>query len=213
GKTCTVLDAWSCVQKFHSAHEKTLLGMQQGGNLRTSFRGSLDQTLTDSPNSSLGAVCDIDLAKNVLNVFFDRFDADAQRTTDFTVAETQGEVTKHLHFTIGQWKLTVLGIVTLGHGAFDARHDASVGLLATAGRVVDCFHDHFTRRAFEDIIDRIPKDPFFPLFLRIKLDYLDERRRISEEREKYILGKIKELPPVRRRIIRFLAEWEEELSR
>ncbi len=60
---------------------------------------------------------------------------------------------------------------------------------------------------------RIPKDPFFPLFLRIKLDYLDERRRISEEREKYILGKIKELPPVRRRIIRFLAEWEEELSR
>ncbi len=59
---------------------------------------------------------------------------------------------------------------------------------------------------------RVPADPFFPLFLKIKLDYFASRKRIQEERELFIMEKVKKLSPVRRRAIRFLAEWEEELT-
>ncbi len=60
---------------------------------------------------------------------------------------------------------------------------------------------------------RVPKDPFFPLFLRIKRNYLLDRQKKMELRESYILEKMKKLPPKKLRYIRFLAEWEQELNR
>lgn len=59
---------------------------------------------------------------------------------------------------------------------------------------------------------KLPRDPFFPLFIRIKMDYLSERERKRAERDKFIIGQVKELPREKRRIIRFLAELEEEIS-
>ena len=60
---------------------------------------------------------------------------------------------------------------------------------------------------------RIPKDPFFPLFLSIKREYLADRAKKQEEREAYILEKMKSLPAEQIRFIRFLAEWEQEMNR
>jgi len=60
---------------------------------------------------------------------------------------------------------------------------------------------------------RLPKDPFFPLFFMIKRDLLKEKERKAAEKEAYILSEMKKLPPVRRRMIRFLAEWEMTLNR
>ena len=60
---------------------------------------------------------------------------------------------------------------------------------------------------------RLPKDPFFPLFFCIKRDYLAERERKREEREAYILKRMKALPVHKIRFIRFLGEWEQEMNR
>ncbi|MDC7231754.1 MAG: hypothetical protein PQJ58_00860 [Spirochaetales bacterium] len=59
---------------------------------------------------------------------------------------------------------------------------------------------------------RLPDDPFFPLFLSIKTDYLRQRLRIKEERDIYILNQMKLLPREKRKMIRFLAELEESIS-
>lgn len=59
---------------------------------------------------------------------------------------------------------------------------------------------------------RVPRDPFFPLFIKIKKDYLTQRLKKAEEREKYILTQMKKLSGERRRVLRFLAELEESLS-
>lgn len=59
---------------------------------------------------------------------------------------------------------------------------------------------------------RLPRDPFFPLFFRIKRSYQEERRQRQEAREAYILGRMQALPPETRRFIRFLGEWEKSLN-
>ena len=60
---------------------------------------------------------------------------------------------------------------------------------------------------------RLPKDPFFPLFLSIKKGYLNERDEAVRQREAYILKQMKTLSPRRRQSLRFLAEWEEGINR
>lgn len=59
---------------------------------------------------------------------------------------------------------------------------------------------------------RVPQDPFFPLFIKIKKDYLTDRLKKVEEKEKYILAQMKKLPWEKRRVLRFLAELEESIS-
>ncbi|MBF9015884.1 MULTISPECIES: hypothetical protein [unclassified Oceanispirochaeta] len=59
---------------------------------------------------------------------------------------------------------------------------------------------------------KVPQDPFFPLFITIKKDYLAERLKKIEEREKYILVQMKKLPREKRKVLRFLAELEESIS-
>ena len=55
---------------------------------------------------------------------------------------------------------------------------------------------------------RLPRHPFFPLFLSVKKAYLNERTRIMEEREKRILSLLEELPgPVQAFLLAF-ARWE-----
>ncbi len=60
---------------------------------------------------------------------------------------------------------------------------------------------------------RLPRDPFFPLFLTVKRDYLKEREEVARQREAYILKQVKTLSPRRRQTLRFLAEWEESINR
>ena len=60
---------------------------------------------------------------------------------------------------------------------------------------------------------RLPRDPFFPLFLRIKRSYITMRQQQLEAREAYIFERMKALPPEKLRFIRFLAEWEQSLNR
>ncbi|MDA3956857.1 hypothetical protein [Oceanispirochaeta sp.] len=59
---------------------------------------------------------------------------------------------------------------------------------------------------------RLPQDPFFPLFFRIKRDYLSQREKSARDKEGYILKEMKIIPLAKRRIIRFLAEWEEHFN-
>jgi len=59
---------------------------------------------------------------------------------------------------------------------------------------------------------RLPADPFFPLFFRIKRTWLENQQRKKEARERYILEKMRSLPRERLRYIRFLAEWEGSLN-
>jgi hypothetical protein len=59
---------------------------------------------------------------------------------------------------------------------------------------------------------RVPQDPFFPLFIKIKKDYLTQRLKKAEEKEKYILAQMKKLPREKRKVLRFLAELEESIS-
>lgn len=42
---------------------------------------------------------------------------------------------------------------------------------------------------------RLPADPFFPLFFAVKRDYLANRARLAEERRRYIVSRLKALPP------------------
>ena len=55
---------------------------------------------------------------------------------------------------------------------------------------------------------RLPRDPFFPLFLMIKRDYLSHRRNLRRAREKYIAERVRSLPPEVRAFLKFLAEYE-----
>lgn len=56
---------------------------------------------------------------------------------------------------------------------------------------------------------RLPKDPFFPLFLRIKRDYLQERQRKREEKMRYIAEQMHALPPQTLACIKYLAVFEQ----
>ncbi len=59
---------------------------------------------------------------------------------------------------------------------------------------------------------RLPRDPFFPLFLRIKRDYLQERERKREEKMRYIADKMRALPPQTLACIKFLAVFEQHYN-
>lgn len=59
---------------------------------------------------------------------------------------------------------------------------------------------------------RLPQNSFFPLFLSIKRSYLAERIKWQDEREAYILKRMKALPAGKIRFIRFLADWEVSLN-
>ena len=60
---------------------------------------------------------------------------------------------------------------------------------------------------------RVPKDPFFPLFLRIKRDYLVERERKREAKMRYIADKMRALPPQTLTCIKYLATFEQYYNR
>lgn len=55
---------------------------------------------------------------------------------------------------------------------------------------------------------RLPSDPFFPLFFAIKREYLAERRRVQEERHRYILQQVRALPEPVLATIKYLGHLE-----
>ncbi|MFW5711860.1 MAG: hypothetical protein ACOCZA_07920 [Spirochaetota bacterium] len=59
---------------------------------------------------------------------------------------------------------------------------------------------------------RLPKDPFFPLFLRVKRDYLQERERKRQAKMQYIAAKMRTLPPQILSFIKFLAAFEQHYN-
>jgi len=59
----------------------------------------------------------------------------------------------------------------------------------------------------------LPRDPFFPLFLRVKQDYLDQRRQKQEQKMHYIADKMRELPPDTLAFIKYLAAFEQQYNR
>ncbi len=59
---------------------------------------------------------------------------------------------------------------------------------------------------------RLPKDPFFPLFLRIKRDYRELQERRRTEKMKYIAGKMRELPEEVLSFIKYLAVFEQQYN-
>lgn len=60
---------------------------------------------------------------------------------------------------------------------------------------------------------RLPKDPFFPLYFKIKREYLDDRRRRREDKTRYIAEEMRSLPEPYLGFIRYLARFEKELNR
>ncbi len=59
---------------------------------------------------------------------------------------------------------------------------------------------------------RLPKDPFFPLFLRIKQDYLQEKERKRQAKMRYIAEQMRALPPQTLSFIKFLAAFEQHFN-
>jgi len=59
----------------------------------------------------------------------------------------------------------------------------------------------------------LPRDPFFPLFLRIKQDYLEQRRQKQEQKMRYIADKMRGLPPDTLAFIKYLAAFEQQYNR
>lgn len=59
---------------------------------------------------------------------------------------------------------------------------------------------------------RLPKDPFFPIFLRIKRDYMADRERKRRQKIEYIGTKMRELPPQPLTFIKYLAAFEEQYN-
>src|SRR6056297_640207 len=60
---------------------------------------------------------------------------------------------------------------------------------------------------------RLPRDPFFPLFLRVKRDYLEQRRQRQEQKMRYIADKMHRLPPDALAFIKYLAAFEQQYNR
>ena len=58
---------------------------------------------------------------------------------------------------------------------------------------------------------RLPRHPFFPLFLAVKTSYLRERDRVRKEREEYIRTRFEELPLPLKLYLREFALWEKGL--
>ncbi len=59
---------------------------------------------------------------------------------------------------------------------------------------------------------RLPKDPFFPLFLKIKREYLQEQQRRKEERIRYIAAAMRALPEPILEFIKYLARVEQHYN-
>ena len=98
----------------------------------------LDQAAANRPDCGLGSVTGVHLPQNVLHVFLDRLDADAQAATNFTVAETQGDVSQDLPFAIGEWALVrVRAILPPRHGLFEFLQQAGFRRLFTPGSTED----------------------------------------------------------------------------
>lgn len=55
---------------------------------------------------------------------------------------------------------------------------------------------------------RLPVNPFFPLFFRVKRDYLADRDRLREERHRYIVERVRSLPPHVIATIRYIGHLE-----
>jgi hypothetical protein len=59
---------------------------------------------------------------------------------------------------------------------------------------------------------RLPRDPFFPLFLACKRGYLAERERVRQARREYILTQVRSMPEPRLRTLRYLGYFERGLN-
>lgn len=59
---------------------------------------------------------------------------------------------------------------------------------------------------------RLPRDQFFPLFLRVRKDYLNHRRYLKQEKERYIREKMEELPGDVRRFLEFFRDMESRVN-
>lgn len=55
---------------------------------------------------------------------------------------------------------------------------------------------------------RLPADPFFPLFFAAKRGYLAHRERLREERRRYIVARMRGLPPAVLAMVKFLGYLE-----
>ncbi|MFP4535892.1 MAG: hypothetical protein ACLFNP_09245 [Spirochaetaceae bacterium] len=55
---------------------------------------------------------------------------------------------------------------------------------------------------------RLPRDPFWPLFFKIKREYLAERELLKSERRRYILDALRSLPPTTLGTIKYLGYLE-----
>ena len=59
---------------------------------------------------------------------------------------------------------------------------------------------------------RLPKDPFFPLFFKIKREYLQERQRRQDERVRYIAAAMRTLPEPILEFIKYLGRLEQRYN-
>lgn len=59
---------------------------------------------------------------------------------------------------------------------------------------------------------RLPQDPFFPLFFKIKREYLQERQRKQEERVRYIAARMRSLPAPTLGFIKYLGWFEQSCN-
>ena len=60
---------------------------------------------------------------------------------------------------------------------------------------------------------KLPEDPFFPWFLKVKTEWFAERERWQEERRRAIEATMNSLPDHRRKALRLLAEYEKKANR
>ncbi|MFP4564717.1 MAG: hypothetical protein ACLFRY_15560 [Spirochaetia bacterium] len=60
---------------------------------------------------------------------------------------------------------------------------------------------------------RLPKDPFFPLYFKIKREYLAKQRSRREEKLRFIAGEMRSLPEPYLGFVRYLARFEQGVNR
>jgi hypothetical protein len=59
---------------------------------------------------------------------------------------------------------------------------------------------------------RLPRDPFFPLYFKIKREYMQEQQRKKEEKTRYIADTMRRLPPPILEFIKYLARLEQRYN-
>jgi hypothetical protein len=62
-------------------------------------------------------------------------------------------------------------------------------------------------------IYKLPKNPFFPLFLKIKKDFLNNKEKEKKKKDEYILKKMLELPDEVKTFIIYFSKYEKSLNR